>query len=115
MAFITVLDEAFFDEIRNAQRWVAKGETSPFAASLASLFPDVEQARKSFQRGELLFSGSGGGGVLTPDFYGWAAAPRQYVEEVWGRAGFEIVEWVPSGVLFAQAMVGLRKRPASAS
>ena len=67
-------------------------------------------ARAAYHRGEAAYAGTGGGGVRTGDYYGWAAMPPPFMARTWGSAGFEIVEWVPSGVLFPQAMVGLRRQ-----
>ncbi len=102
---ITVLDAAFFAQIAGSQAAVAAGDTNNFAALLASTFDDLPAAEAGFQRGELQYASSGGGEMRTGDYYGWAAAPHQYVKRVWGAAGFRIVEWVPSGVLFPQALV----------
>ena len=121
LAFVTVLDEGFFAQGRQAQ---SPRDESPAArrvvrrvlgrkppeSGLAGLFADIDEAQRRYERGELVYAASGGGGVLDPGFYGWAAAPRPYIEETWGRAGFELLEWVPAGVLFPQAMVGLRRR-----
>ncbi len=102
---ITVLDAAFFGQIAGAQAAVAAGEADPFAESLATTFADLTAAQAGFKNGEIQYASSGGGEMRTGDYYGWAAAPTQYVERVWGAAGFQIVEWVPSGVLFPQALV----------
>lgn len=104
---ITVLDEVFFAQVAGAQAAVAAGSPDAFATSLATTFPDVDGARKAFDRGEIQFAGTGGGEVRTADYYGWAAAPRKYVQRVWGDAGFRLAEWVPSGVLFPQALAFL--------
>jgi hypothetical protein len=123
---ITVLDEAFFTQVANAQAAVAAGAEDGFSAGLATTFPDLERARAAFGRGQIQFAGTGGGEVRTEDYYGWAAAPRKYIERVWGRAGFRLVEWVPSGVLFQQALAflvagdgpraaGSRRRPVGAA
>ena len=104
---ITVLDEAFFAQVAGAQAAVAAGAADAFATSLATTFPELDRARKAFDHGEIQFAGTGGGEVRTADYYGWAAAPRKYIERVWGQAGFRLVEWVPSGVLFPQALAFL--------
>jgi hypothetical protein len=104
---ITVLDAAFFGQIAGAQAAVAAGEADAFAESLATTFADLAAAQAGFKNGEIQYASSGGGEMRTGDYYGWAAAPTQYVERVWGAAGFQIVEWVPSGVLFPQALVFL--------
>lgn len=106
-AAVTVLDEAFFGQIAGAQAAVAAGEADPFATELAKTFADLETARRQYAVGEIQYAAVGGGEMRSGEYYGWAAAPRAYVERVWGSAGFRVVEWVPSGVLFEQAMVFL--------
>ena len=80
---------------------------------MATYIEDIEAASAGFRRGEPAYGGTGGGGVRTGDFYGWAALPRTYIEGVWGAAGFRLAEWIPSGVLFGQAMVGLVRKKAT--
>ena len=110
MAFVTLLDSAFFDQLARASVAVAEGDTTTFLYALATLFPNLEDTHARFDRGEPVYAGSGGGGVRSGDYYGWAAIPAEFMRRVWDAAGFDMVEWVPSGVLFAQAMVGLRRR-----
>jgi len=102
---ITVLDQGFFDQIASAQTAVKTGEADSFGASLAITFSDLDAARDGYSAGQIQYAPSGGGQVRTGDYYGWAAAPSRYVERVWGAAGFRVVEWVPSGILFPQALV----------
>jgi Methyltransferase domain len=102
---VTVLDHEFFGQIAGAQAAVRTGEADPFAKSLAKTFGDLEAAKSGYDAGEIQYAPSGGGEVRTGDYYGWAAAPSRYVETVWGAAGFRVVEWVPSGILFPQALV----------
>ena len=73
------------------------------------MVPDVPRARVDFHEGRFVYGDAGSDGARSGDFYGWAAAPRPWLEAHWGNHGFEIVEWVPSGVLFEQAMVCLRR------
>lgn len=110
MVFLTVLDATFFDQVEGMQKAVAGGSEDTFALSLAQCFPDLADVRARFKAGEPAYAGLGGGGVRTGDYYGWAAIPKVFVERVWGDAGFDITEWVPSGTLFPQAMVGLVRR-----
>lgn len=110
MVFITVLDSVFFDQVKATKDAVAAGSTDAFALSLSQCFPDLAETRRQYSAGEPAYAGLGGGGVLTGDYYGWAAVPPEYVKRVWGHAGFDVVEWVPSGTLFQQAMVGLVRR-----
>ena len=107
----TVLDQEFFGQIAGAQAAVSIGKADPFAENLAKTFSDLVAARAGYDAGEIQYAASGGGEVRTGDYYGWAAAPSKYVERVWGPAGFKIVEWVPSGVLFPQALVFMVRRP----
>jgi hypothetical protein len=110
MVFMTILDEAFFDQVESAQRARDAGSVDRFAESLAGCFPDINEAREKYQRGEAAFCPAGGGGVRSAEFYGWTAAPPDFVRAAWSSGGMRIVEWVPSGTLFPQAMVGLVKR-----
>jgi hypothetical protein len=110
MVFLTVLDETFFRRVRRAKAAVDAGGADVFTTDLARVLDDVHEAEQAFGRGEAVYAGVGGGGVRTGDFYGWTVSPVQYVERRWAAAGFDIVEWVRSDVLFPQAMVGLRKR-----
>ena len=109
-AAITVLDQEFFGQIAGAQAAVQVGEAHP-AENLTKTFSDGLAARAGYDAGEIHYAPSGGGEVRTGDYYGWAAAPSEYVKRVWGVAGFKIFEWVPSGVLFPQALVFLVRRP----
>jgi hypothetical protein len=111
MVFLTLLDRALFDQVRATRDAVEGGSTDAFALSLSQCFPDLDEARTGYDAGEPAYAGMGGGGVLTGDYYGWAAVPPEFMARVWGEAGFDVVEWVPSGTLFPQAMVGLVKRP----
>lgn len=110
MVFLTLLDQAFFDQVQTTKEAVAGGSTDAFALSLSQCFPDLDEARRNYGAGEPAYAGIGGGGVRTGDYYGWAAIPPQFVKRVWGNAGFDVVQWAASGILFPQAMVGLVRR-----
>ena len=110
MVFLTLLDAAFFDQVQSAKDAVGRGEDDPFTVALAGCLPDALEAQRQYESGEPVYAGVGGGGVRSADFYGWAAVPPAFMEQTWGDAGFDIVEWVPSGTLFPQAMVALVKR-----
>jgi SAM-dependent methyltransferase len=109
-ACITVLDEVFLDQIAACQAAVAAGGADDFATSLAGLVDDIDRARLAFSSGGFVYGDPGPDGPRTGDFYGWAAASRPWVERHWRDAGFDVQEWIPSGVLFQQAMVLLRRR-----
>jgi hypothetical protein len=110
LVVLTVLDRVFFEQVQDSIDAVAAGETNAVANSLAGAFPDLAAATAMFDQGGIVYSGTGGDGVRTGDFYGWAVASKPYLEEIWGAAGFDVVQWVPSGVLFEQAAVALRRR-----
>jgi SAM-dependent methyltransferase len=114
-AAVTLLDHEFFGQVAGAQAAVRVGEADPFAQNLAKTFSDVGAARTGYDAGEIQYASSGGGEVRTGDYYGWAAAPPRYVERVWGAAGFKILEWVPAGVLFPQALVFMVRQPDGAA
>jgi hypothetical protein len=114
MVFLTVLDLAFFEQVQQAKDAVAGGHGDPFSVALAGCLANSAEARRTYENGEPVFAAVGGGGVRSADFYGWAVAPPEFMASAWGAGGFDIVEWVPSGTLFPQAMVGLVKRPESA-
>jgi hypothetical protein len=109
LVFITVLDQLFCNQVASCQAEVAAGHPSPFAVSLARMLADPEAARAQYRAGRFVYADPGSDGARTGDFYGWAMAPRPWLERTWGRAGFTIEHWVPSGVLFEQAMVCLRR------
>jgi hypothetical protein len=109
MVFITVLDADFLGSIAQARDRVVAGTADDFSKGLAELFDDIAGVTAAFKAGQPAYAGVGGGGVRTGDYYGWTALPKSYVTKVWGDAGFKIVEWVPSGNLFPQAMVGLQR------
>jgi SAM-dependent methyltransferase len=101
---ITVLGEDFVDLVAGCQAAVAEGTGDGFAASMAEVFTDVDAVRAGFRADRLQFAPTGGGGVRTSDFYGWAVASRRCVEQIWGAADLELVRWHASGELFSQAM-----------
>ncbi len=111
---ITVLEQGFIDGVEAAQRALAAGTADAFGRSMADLAIEVDSARRELAEGRFVYAPTSDG-VRSGDFYGWAVAPRPYVEKVWGEAGFAVVEWVPSGELFPQALVFLVRRPESRS
>jgi 2-polyprenyl-3-methyl-5-hydroxy-6-metoxy-1,4-benzoquinol methylase len=104
---ITVLGEDFIDLVAGAQSAQAAGSADAFAQSMAQVFPDVADARAAFHADRVVFGATGGGGVRTSDYYGWAVVSRRCVERTWGAAGMKLVRWRPSGELFPQALAVL--------
>lgn len=108
-AAITVLDHTFFDAVRQAQKEMKKPDPSTFAINMSTTFPDVDRATKAFHGGEFQYASVGQDGARENDHYGWAAAPRKFIEETWGVAGFRMREFVPAHILFPQALVILER------
>lgn len=105
--YITLLEENFLAQVAGAQSAVAAGEADGFATSLSEVVPDAIAAREQFRQGKFIYGGGGDDGPRSQDFYGWAAAPRAWLERVWHEAGFVVESWTPTGELFEQAMVVL--------
>lgn len=73
---------------------------------------DPEKAVASYERGDHTYSdvnGGGGGGVLTGDFYGWAAIPPAWFERKFGTK-FTIEKYVDDPKILEQAIYIVRKR-----
>jgi SAM-dependent methyltransferase len=109
VAAITVLGEDFIDLVAGSQVAVTAGRADEFSSSMAQVFSDPEAARRGFHADRIQFGATGGGGVRTSDYYGWAAVSRRGVERIWGDAGLELVRWHPSGELFPQALAVLHR------
>lgn len=107
VAAITVLGEDFIDLVESARAAVGRGEVNGFTASMATVIDDPDTARAGYRADRLQFWPTGGGGVRTSDYYGWAAASRRCVERIWGDAGLEVARWVPTGELVSQAVAVL--------
>ena len=110
MAVVTLLDEGFFHQVESAKKAVARGRDDGFTTALADCLPDLSDARARYKAGEPVFAAVGGGGPRAAEFYGWAVVPPGFVRKAWAHGGFEVVEWVRSGVLFPQVMLGLVRR-----
>jgi len=110
LVHMTVLDQLFLDQIAACQASVLAGDKAGFAVMLASLLPNLDKARLAYARNEFIYAApQGDDGPRAKESYGWAIAPRMWLESEWSKSGFELVEWIPSGILFNQAMVCLRK------
>jgi SAM-dependent methyltransferase len=103
-AYITVLDDAFFHVVAGAQAALAAGDESGFVSSISRVLKDPLLSQKEYGAGKFIYGSSGADGVRDEEFYGWAAAPRSWMQKVWGRAGFTIESWAPTGRFFQQAM-----------
>ncbi|MFC4625538.1 hypothetical protein ACFO1V_09970, partial [Daeguia caeni] len=71
-----------------------------------------ERAVAAFKAGEHAYSdvnGQGGGGVLTGDFYGWAAIPASWFTKQFGT-DFEVIDYIDDPARFEQAVFVTRKK-----
>lgn len=111
LVFLTVLDGVFLTQVQQCKDAVAEGSRDPFTLSLAELIPDAVAAQSAYDRDEFIYAApSVQDGPRTTDFYGWAVAPRGWVERQWGLAGFDTVQWLDSHTIVPQALVCLRRR-----
>ena len=70
--------------IEMCQHWRANKPESLWHENLSKSFVDAEAAYAAYDRGEYLYSATGGGS-LDASFYGEALIPRAYVEREWTR------------------------------
>jgi SAM-dependent methyltransferase len=83
------------------------GSLEPAEATIDSFFPDPQRARKTFRKGGHVYSGVGGSGVLTGDFYGWAAVPERWLRK--HARGFEVESITDDPAVNEQVVVTLRR------
>lgn len=75
---------------------------------LARSFIDRAACEAAYDRGEFLYSATGGGDARPSDFYGEALIPRGFVERHWCDA-FELIEFIDDRARLPQALIVLRK------
>jgi 2-polyprenyl-3-methyl-5-hydroxy-6-metoxy-1,4-benzoquinol methylase len=93
---------AYCDNIRRT------GEiTHPWHLKLAESFVDLDASQAAYDRGEFLFSATGGGDARPSTFYGEALVPPAFVKRVWSRF-LEPVTYIDDGRL-PQALIVMRK------
>jgi SAM-dependent methyltransferase len=73
-----------------------------------SFFADPKKARKQFNKGEHTYTGTGGSGVLTGDFYGWAAVPEKWLRKQ--AREFTIDDITDDPAVNEQVVITLRRR-----
>lgn len=78
----------------------------------ATMLDDFDAAIARYDAGEFVYVPTGGGGMLTPDFFGEAIVPKAYVEKEW-QACFDLVEWVDTfSEVGTQPIIILRRKGA---
>jgi SAM-dependent methyltransferase len=71
-------------------------------------FMDTKDALARFDRGEFLYEGTGGGGVLDASFFGETCIPLKYVTDHWTKL-FKFVEFVDDRQKCDQNLIVVRK------
>ncbi|MCP9835634.1 MULTISPECIES: class I SAM-dependent methyltransferase [unclassified Cyanobium] len=59
----------------------------------ATMLDDFDTAISRYDAGEFVYVPTGGGGLLSPDFFGEAIIPKSYVEKNW-QTHFTLVDWI---------------------
>lgn len=106
----TTRSELFLDYCQSLR--ISGAELGGYAAALAAMIPDIDNARERYRAGEFLFAtgrGLSGGGEMNESFYGEAFVPEAYVT---GHLSglFELLQFKPVGSGYDQALFVLRKR-----
>jgi len=81
----------------------------PWHRNLAKSFNDVERCKRAYDRGEFLFSPTGGGDARPSTFYGETLIPEQYVRNVWSE-WLEPLAFIDDRQRLPQALIVMRKR-----
>ena len=108
LVFVTTQAVWFFDNclsLREHPEYVS----SEWHESLAKSFLDHDDSVRRYQAGEFLYSATGGGPSLKPEYYGEAVVPRDYFEREWGEH-FELIDFIADRPRFEQAVAILRRR-----
>ncbi len=104
----TTRHDSFFDFCE----WASKQEdVDGYVRELGKLFPDLDDARDRYRRGELVHASSqgvGGGGPREASFYGETWIPEAYVRTGMG-SGLEFVMGKFDANAYDQAFFALRK------
>ena len=104
---IATTEARYFIEYCRSLRGKRRYETS-WHESLASTFPDTEATLKDYDRGNFVFSPTGGGQARPSSFYGEAVIPRAYVEREWTKY-LEFRDFVDDQNRMWQAMIVMQK------
>lgn len=81
---------------------------NPIEKRIGTYMDDPAEAIRRFNQGDFAFSNTGGTGVLTGDFYGWAAIPQAWLQSQFAGS-FDVVEYIDDPVYSEQAIVVARK------
>ena len=70
--------------------------------------PNPKEAIHSYKNGLHAYSNTGGGGVLSGDFYGWAAIPPKWINDNF-QCRFSVESYIDDQSQFDQAVYIIRK------
>jgi SAM-dependent methyltransferase len=84
------------------------GEGRDWAQGTVLAFKDTEEALARFDRGEYLYEGLGGGGVLDASFFGETCIPQKYVTDHWTKL-FDFIGYVDDLRMCVQNVIVVRK------
>ena len=87
---------------------IGQEHESNWHKALATAFEDIESVKKQYDEGNFIFSPTGGGGNRTPDFYGEAVIPRQYVESHWTEF-LKFHDFIDNSNRLPQALIVMQK------
>lgn len=105
MIAVTTQGRRFLEYCEHIRR---SGEiTHPWHLKLAQSFTDLQAAQAAYDRGEFLYSATGGGDARPSSFYGEALVPPGFVQRVWSRF-LEPIAYIDDGSL-PQALIIMRK------
>lgn len=105
--FCLTLEPRFFlDRIKNANQ----EPDNVFLQTVARTVPDIDALYEKYDRGEIIFLPSGGGDNLTPDVYGDAIVPLQFIQANWGEH-FELISYTDfPDKIWHQARLAVRRK-----
>jgi len=106
----TTRSEVFLDYCQHLRE--SATDLTGYTAALATMIPNVSEARKRYRAGEFLFAtgqGLNGGGAMNESFYGEAFVPEAYVR---GQLSdrFELLRFLHVGNAYDQALFVLKKK-----
>lgn len=105
----TTRSEVFLDYCQSLR--LSGGPLNGYAAALATMITNINNARERYKDGEFLFMtgrGLSGGGEMNESFYGEAFVPEEYVTQHLSGL-FELLKFKPVGSGYDQALFVLKK------
>ncbi len=104
----TTQGQRFLDLCVAIRRKRRRGGLSDAERTIDGFFGKPRKAQRSFAKGQHTYTGVGGTGVLTGDFYGWAAIPEGWLRE--HASGFDVAHIADDPAINEQVVVTLIRR-----